>query len=133
MRDVRLADYRPYPYALERTDLTVRLFPDHGLVEATLSLTPVAGASSPRAAAPATTDAQAGSPLELRGVGLELEALAIDGEPLPPTATHQEEGLLVVLQPPQRPFVLTSRVRIDPYTNTTLEGLYASGGMVTSQ
>jgi aminopeptidase N len=124
MPDVRLADYRPYPYALERTDLTVRLFPDHGLVEATLSFLPAAGASAA---------VQAASPLELRGVGLELEALAIDGEPLPPAATHQEEGLLVVLQPPQRPFVLTSRVRIDPYTNTTLEGLYASGGMVTSQ
>jgi len=37
MAVVHLADYRPAPYLLERTDLTVRLFADHALVEARLA------------------------------------------------------------------------------------------------
>ena len=36
MATVRLADYRPAPYLLSRTDLTVRLFDDHALVDLSL-------------------------------------------------------------------------------------------------
>jgi aminopeptidase N len=125
MAVVRLADYRPAPYLLERTDLTVRLFADHALVEARLTF-------HPRPGAPEGADA-ALEPLELRGVDLELRALAIDGVPLPPEAYQLEDDRLLVLQPPRRPFVLTSTVWLDPRTNTSLEGLYVSGGMVTTQ
>ncbi|MFS6827214.1 hypothetical protein [Cyanobium sp. ATX-6F1] len=40
MTTVRLADYRPAPIRIERTDLIVRIFPDHTLVEAQLRITP---------------------------------------------------------------------------------------------
>ena len=51
MAAVRLADYRPAPYLLERTDLTVRLFQDHALVEAALAFRPNPAAGAPPSAA----------------------------------------------------------------------------------
>ncbi|APD47349.1 MULTISPECIES: aminopeptidase N [unclassified Synechococcus] len=117
----RLADYQPFPYRLDRTDLTVRLFSDQALVEAALAFAPAIQAPSPS------------PPLELRGVDLELLELAIDGETLPPAAYQRQDDRLVILAPPPGPFLLTSLVRIRPQTNTTLEGLYASGGLFTTQ
>ena len=120
MSTVRLADYRPAPYLLSRTDLTVRLFADHAMVEAELAF----------AANPAGAE---GSPLELAAVDLQLERLAIDGQPLSPGDYEQGEGTLTIKAPPRSPFVLSSRVRIEPHANTTLEGLYVSGGLFTTQ
>jgi aminopeptidase N len=119
MATVRLADYRPAPQLLERTDLTVQLLADRTEVGARLAFVPN-GAVPP-------------GPLLLQGVDLDLLELRLDGEPLPPEAYRLDATGLELHQPPQRPFVLESRVCIHPETNTTLEGLYASGGMVTSQ
>ena len=124
MAVVRLADYRPAPYLLERTDLTVRLYADHALVAARLSFVPRPGAAQPDGPV---------EPLELRGVDLELLVLALDGDPLEPGAFQRDEDRLVVHQPPQGAFVIASEVRLVPQANTTLEGLYVSGGMVTTQ
>ena len=120
MPTVRLADYRPAPYLLERTDLTVQLFADHTLVQARLAFSPNPAAS-------------ALGPLELQGVDLELLDLQLDGEPLAPGAYQLDGAGLRLLAPPREAFVLESRVRIHPETNTTLEGLYVSGGMFTTQ
>jgi len=120
MTTVRLADYCPAPYLLERTDLTVQLFADHTMVESRLTFSPN----------PAV--AQSG-PLVLEGVDLELLALQLDGESLAPTAYQLDASGLRLLAPPSRSFVLESRVRIHPETNTTLEGLYVSAGMFTTQ
>ncbi len=129
MPTVRLADYRPAPYVMGRTDLTVRLYDDHAIVESELTFSP-----NP-AAVPETT---AGSesrqqPLLLKGIDLELMALAIDGQPLSTDQFSLSEGELRIATPPAAPFQLTSRVRIQPHTNTTLEGLYVSGGLFTTQ
>ncbi|MCT0229944.1 aminopeptidase N [Synechococcus sp. CS-1324] len=124
---VRLADYRPFPYRLDRTDLTVRLFDDHALVDASLAFAPAPAPGDPLSA-PAGAE-----PLLLRGAALELLDLAIDGLPLASQSFRQDDDGLWILEPPPGPFVLSSRVRIHPQTNTSLEGLYASGGMFTTQ
>ena len=116
---VRLADYSPAPFVLDRTDLTVQIFEDHSLVAARLQCRPN----------PVGTP----GPMQLCGEGLELLELRLDGAPLAPDAYQFEPGALVLLAPPQRPFQLESLVRIHPETNSSLEGLYVSGGMVTSQ
>ncbi|MFM7267713.1 MAG: aminopeptidase N [Cyanobium sp.] len=128
MAAVRLADYRPAPYLLERTDLTVRLFADHAQVEAALAFRP-----NPEALLASGDGAEARTPLELLGVELELEAIQLDASPLPPASYQLEAQRLLLLNPPQRPFVLHTRVRLHPETNTTLEGLYLSGGLFTTQ
>ncbi|MGB7565857.1 MAG: aminopeptidase N, partial [Prochlorococcaceae cyanobacterium] len=116
MTTVRLADYRPASIRIERTDLSVRIFPDHTLVEAQLRITPLESA-----------------PLLLQGVELELLELSIDGVPLDERAYRLDGESLTILEPPSQPFLLRSLVRLHPETNTTLEGLYVSGGMVTTQ
>ena len=126
MAVVRLSDYRPAAYLLERTDLTVRLFADHAQVLSRLAFVPNPAASGPDARL-------APGPLELQGVDLELQALALDGAPLRAEDFSLSSDGLVIHQPPEGPFVLNSEVRINPYSNTALEGLYASGGMVTTQ
>ena len=119
MTTVRLADYRPAPYLLERTDLQVQLFADHSVVDAALSFVPNPAAEP--------------GPLQLQGVDLELLQLRLDGEPLDPAGYQVDGAGLQLLAPPSRPFVLQSRVRLHPETNTTLEGLYVSGGLFTTQ
>lgn len=119
MAVVRLADYRPAPQLLERTDLTVRLHPDHTEVAARLVFQP--------------NPAAAHGPLVLQGVELELLELSIDSVPLAADAYQCSSDRLVIARPPAQPFVLESRVRIHPETNTTLEGLYVSGGLFTTQ
>ncbi|MEY2749790.1 MAG: aminopeptidase, partial [Cyanobacteriota bacterium] len=119
MASVRLADYRPAPCLIAHTDLQVRLYADHTLVAATLQLEPN----------PAATP----GPLTLRGEELELLELQLDGAPLAATAYRMEPGALVLLEPPARPFALRSLVRIHPETNSSLEGLYVSGGLFTTQ
>jgi len=121
MSVVRLADYRPYPYRLERTDLTVRLLGEEALVESTLQLVPLgAGAGS-------------SEPLLLRGEGLELLSLSLDGRPLALDQIGRDGDAYILTDTPSQPFRLTSAVRLQPRANTSLEGLYASGGMVTTQ
>ena len=130
MAAVRLADYRPAPYRLERTDLIVRIHADHTLVQARLSVEPNPLAQEP---VPASVASAAGPPLLLQGLDLELLELRVDGQDLAVEAYSQTDDSLTILAPPSRPFVLESVVRLQPARNTTLEGLYASGGMLTTQ
>lgn len=116
---VRLADYRPAPYLLERTDLTVQLHSSHTEVVAQLAFLP-------------NPLAQPG-PLVLQGVDLELLELHLDGEPLPAAAFQLSSDQLVIAQAPAGAFQLQSRVRLHPEANSTLEGLYVSGGLFTTQ
>ncbi|MEB3307524.1 MAG: aminopeptidase N [Cyanobacteriota bacterium] len=119
MAEVRLSDYRPAPQLLERTDLTVQLHTDHTEVAAKLVFCPNP-LSEP-------------GPLRLMGVDLELLELHLDGAPLTDNAFSRHHDHLEIHEPPERPFLLESRVRIRPSTNSTLEGLYVSGGLFTTQ
>ena len=113
---VRLADYTPWPFGLDQIALDVVIL-DPVLVTSRMQLTPL----------------QSGAPLVLRGVDLILEHLAID-DCVPPAEVWQLQDDTLTLQSlPDQPFTLETRCRIDPYNNTSLEGLYASGGMLTTQ
>ena len=116
---VRLADYRPAPFLLDRTDLVVQLHADHSEVAAQLAFRPNPAAEP--------------GPLLLQGVDLELLELAIDRRKLEPGAYQLGAGELLIAEPPTGAFLLESRVRLHPHSNTTLEGLYVSGGLFTTQ
>ncbi len=119
MATVHLADYRPAPVLIPEIRLELKLFADQTLVEAVLHCQP--------------NPAGEPGPLELRGEGLELLEIQLNGEPLAAERWRQEPGRLLLLNPPAAPFQLRTRVRIHPETNTTLEGLYVSGGLFTTQ
>ena len=117
---VRLVDYRPFPFALPSVSLDVQIQEQGVQVTSALAFEPQLGVG-------------ACVPLELRGVDLELIAIRIDDRVLQPSEYAVDGNGLVVHSPPPQPFVLTTVCRIDPSANASLEGLYASGGMLTTQ
>ncbi len=117
---IYLKDYRPPEYLIERVELRFELADEATEVTSRLTLrkNPASESVDP--------------PLCLDGEGVELLALALDGRDLAADEYCFEENLLTIPQVPERCH-LTSRVRIRPGENTTLEGLYQSGGMYCTQ
>ncbi|EAR52616.1 aminopeptidase N [Oceanicola granulosus HTCC2516] len=114
-RTIHLKDYAPFPWLVERVDLTFRLSPD-----ATRVLSRVAFRPNPDSA---------GGPFFLHGEGLRLISAAVDGTLVTPEVTP--EGLTCAV--PDGPFLWECEVEIAPSANTALEGLYMAGDMFTTQ
>jgi len=114
---IRLADYRPFPFAIEATRLVFDLHPSATRVRAELDVRRT-GAS--------------GEPLVLNGERLKLLAVAIDGQPLSANQYATDAEHLTIHETPDR-FVLTTEVEIDPQANKALTGLYMSGGRFCTQ
>ena len=114
---IRLADYTPWAFELPAIALDVNIQSDHVVVASRLSLEP----------------RRSGEPLVMWGVNLAIESLAIDQTPLQLEDYSFADGLLTIPNVPVQPFVLETRCRLDPYSNSSLEGLYASGGLLSTQ
>ena len=116
----RLADYTPPPYRVDSVELTFDLHEDH----TTVTACSVIHACDDHARVP--------PPLRLDGIGLELDALVLDGRALDPSEyTVDAEGLTIARVP--RQFTLEVVTVIHPETNTALEGLYKSSGNFCTQ
>ena len=114
---VRLADYRPWPFVLSNIRMDVDIRANDVLVSSRLELTPQEGADT----------------LELWGVDLEIRSIRLDGKELADAAYSYVDQKLTITSLPLEPFVLETCCRIDPYNNSSLEGLYASGGLLSTQ
>ena len=119
-RAIRLADYQPPDFLIDQTDLTFELAEGGTQVTAELTLR-----RNPDAA-------DSAAPLRLDGEELELEAIAVDGEPLGSNEYSVDDESLT-LHAPKDTFRLRLVTRIVPEENTALEGLYKSGGMYCTQ
>ena len=116
---IRLSEYRPPDYRIDRVDLDFRLDAEATEVVAVLDLAPSVAGHAP--------------PLVLDGDELTLLGLDLDGAPLPAEAYRAEAQALTLHAPPDRPFRLTIRTRINPQANTKLMGLYRSNGVFCTQ
>ena len=116
---IRLQDYRPPEWLVDRVSLDVSLHPTSTKVKATLSLRP--------------NPATAAAALVLDGDGLNLVALRLDGSPVPETSFVATPDGLTIPQPPNRPFTLEVETVVDPSANTQLSGLYRSSGTYCTQ
>ncbi|MGD9582669.1 MAG: aminopeptidase N [Lysobacterales bacterium] len=116
---IRLADYRPPAFLIDRVELQFDLDFAETLVSADLHFR--------------RNPAAAGRPaLRLDGEDLDLRAIALDGRPLAANEYATDpRGLTVAAVPDQG--VLHTRVAIAPSRNTRLEGLYQSGEFLTTQ
>ena len=114
---VRLADYSPWPFALPAIHLAVDIRPGDVLVTSRLDLEPRGGAEA----------------LQLRGVDLEICSIKLNGDDVAGDDYSYGDQLLTIHSPPSKPFVLETCCRIDPYNNSSLEGLYVSGGLLSTQ
>ncbi|MGH6951750.1 MAG: aminopeptidase N, partial [Vitreimonas sp.] len=114
---VRLSDYTPPAYLIDEIALVFMLDPERTIVAASSHVRRTSAVAAP---------------LELDGERLDLQSIAIDGEPLPADKYRLETGKLIILDPPAA-FRLDIVTRIDPAGNTHLEGLYMSGGRFCTQ
>ncbi|SDO00042.1 aminopeptidase N [Methylobacterium phyllostachyos] len=117
---IRLEEYRPSDYLIDRVDLDIRLDPHAARIDATLALRP-------------NPAGVAGAPLNLDGDDLRLVSAALDGAPLSPDAYTVSPAGLSLLTPPRQPFSLRLVTEIDPTANTKLMGLYRSNGVYCTQ
>ncbi|MDO5642891.1 MAG: aminopeptidase N, partial [Paracoccus sp. (in: a-proteobacteria)] len=115
-KPVLLSDYRPYPFRLERTRLSLRLDPDATEVTAELDF----------------TRREAGDLVLDIGAGVDLRRIAIDGRDLAGDQWRRDAGQLIITAP-IGDFTLTTQSRINPAANTACEGLYLSGGIFCTQ
>ncbi|WP_454759161.1 aminopeptidase N [Caulobacter segnis] len=114
---VRLADYRPFPFAIETTRLIFDLHPSQTRVKAELAV---------------RRSGAKGEPLVLDGERLKLLSVAIDGQALSANQYAVDAERLTIHEVPDQ-FVLTTEVEIDPSANKALMGLYMSGGRFCTQ
>ncbi len=118
-KTVRLRDYQRPAYWLDTTELTIRIKDTATEVDARLVMRIN------------REDYDSPQPLVLQGSGLTVQSVHIDGAEI--TDLHWT-GENLELPPVDRDsFVVETSVEIDPAGNTSLEGLYRSGGMYCTQ
>jgi aminopeptidase N len=66
-------------------------------------------------------------------VDLEICSIKLNGDDVAGDDYSYRDQLLTIHSPPSKPFVLETCCRIDPYNNSSLEGLYVSGGLLSTQ
>ncbi|OZI32828.1 aminopeptidase N [Bordetella genomosp. 1] len=112
-------DYVPYPYAIDEVALSFDLAPESTEVRCVMQLR-------------RRDDAPADAALELDGEALELISVAVDGAPWPADRWQVDERRLVLRGLPAAATVETVS-RCNPSANSTLMGLYVSGGNFFTQ
>ena len=112
---IKLSDYTPYPFAIDHVEMAFDLEPSATRVQTKMNIQRIADGD-----------------LVLDGVSVELQAIAIDGEPLSEDAYELDAETLTLKDVPDA-FTLETAVLIDPSANTALSGLYISGGRFCSQ
>ncbi len=114
---VRLSEYRAYPFRISQVSLDIRLNPSATLVQSRLALTRTGAADAP---------------LRLDGEKLVLKSVRIDGRTLSGDELSVDaEGLTV--HAPGDDFILEIETEIAPEENTELSGLYMSSGRYCTQ
>jgi aminopeptidase N len=110
---IRREDYAAPAFWIRQVDLTFDLDPVKTIVSSRLQIE-------------RNADTPAGQALRLHGEELNLLRILADGESV---SFRHEPGCLVIDNPPDKPgFTLEIRNTCAPEKNTTLSGLYTSGG-----
>ncbi len=115
---ISLSDYAPYPFLIPKIELDFSLHEKHVDVESTLYIEPLFCTLQP---------------LILQGVDLQLDSISLNGIDLECDSYFIDSDKLVILKTPEKPFKLNLKTRLDPFSNTSLEGLYSSDKMLTTQ
>jgi len=117
---VRLADYRPSDYLIDRVELDIRLHATATRVQSKLSLRP-------------NPNGVPGAPLVLDGDDLKAKYVLMNGAQLDPSNLFLTPDQLRIDVVPNEPFHLEIETEVDPTANTRLMGLYRSGSAYCTQ
>jgi aminopeptidase N len=112
---IKLADYQPYPFAIDDVLLRFELEPSATKVHAKMTVRRLSA-----------------GPLVLDGVDLKLDEVRVDGTALEASSYELSDEALTLTETPDS-FTLETIVTIDPSANTALSGLYISGGRFCTQ
>lgn len=112
---IKLADYTPYPFAIDQVEMMFDLEPNATTVRSKMQVRRLSAGD-----------------LVLDGVELTLKSISIDGAALSSDAYQADDETLTLTDVPDV-FLLETVVKIDPSANTALSGLYISGGRFCSQ
>jgi len=118
---IYLADYQVPDFVIVTTDLDIRIGDEYTSVVARLKMQRNPQSSNPSA------------PLVLfGGKDIKLQEVLLDGLVLEQDS-YNMQGTNLCVDPCPNEFVLTTECLIQPQNNTSLEGLYKSGGMYCTQ
>ena len=115
---VRLIDYRPYPFMIDRVSLDFDLKPTATRVKSIIHAHRTSGEHAP---------------MRLDGEALKLISIHLDGVALSAGQYELTADGMTVTVPESGAFVLEIETEISPETNTQLSGLYMSGGRFCTQ
>jgi aminopeptidase N len=117
---VRLADYRPPDFLIDRVNLDIKLGLSKTRITSRLAMRP-------------HPMRRAGVPLALDGDELVFLGVSLDGKPLATVQYSVTPDKLIIAAPPRSSFELEVETELDPSANTKLMGLYRSGSAYCTQ
>ena len=106
---IKLSDYVEYPYLIPRIDLNFDIRTDYVVVQSRMIIKPKDKESTK---------------LILNGNQIELLSISINARELKSEEYLVTDKYLIIKSPPGAEFELKIRSQIDPFRNTSLEGLY---------
>ena len=117
-KSIKLSDYVEYPFLIPSIYLDFDIGTDYVVVQSSMIIKPKKKESSK---------------LVLKGNQIKLLSISINGKELKLLEYSISDKGLIIHSPPVSEFELKIRSQIDPFRNTSLEGLYLSSGMLTTQ
>ncbi len=115
---IKLLDYVEYPYLIPSIYLDFDIGTDDVVVQSLMIIKPKLKKSSK---------------LILQGKKIKLLSILINGNELKSDEYSVSDNDLIIDCPPLSEFELKIKSQINPFNNTSLEGLYLSSGMLTTQ
>ncbi|MBW3042278.1 aminopeptidase N [Prochlorococcus marinus] len=117
-KSIKLSDYIEYPFLIPTINLDFNICKEYVFVQVSMIIKPKAKQTSN---------------LILQGNQIKLLSISINDDELARAEYILSDNLLVIHNPPLSEFELKIKSKIDPFNNTSLEGLYLSSGMLTTQ
>ena len=114
----KLSNFKPYPFQIPNINIDFNIYEDEVFVKSSMVVKP---------------NLNVRTKLILKGVEIELLSISINGKELDSREYNLSNQDLVINSPPKSEFELNIKSRIDPFNNSSLEGLYSSSGMLATQ
>ena len=115
---VKLSEYKKYGFDIPFIDLDFVVQDDHVIVTNTMTILP---------------SFKSNQPLTLKGDNIQLISISINGEFLSEEEYLIDQGQLNINYESNNAFKLKISNKLDPAENNSLQGLYLSKGMLTTQ
>ena len=118
IKKFKLEDYKEYPFEIRDIFLDISINENSVDIYSILSIFPK---DIPN------------NELILKGSNIDLRKIKLDKKEISKDCFSYKNNELVIYSPPKRAFTLEISSKVNPYTNTSLEGLYESSGILTTQ